>query len=661
MSTTAVRQDNPVRTIESLLELLAERGEEPDFHDRYASAIAAVCRADVALVIAVAPPAPVLRGAFGAEEDSRWLFEHLPPGLLPGASTQGYSHDTVRKPDGLSTVLLGVALLDEVASVLVMALPERERAHLKEALVRAMLVKDIRRRRPGPAGSHTDSPDATQDTVLALPSPGPGGPLPGGRGDRQGPTGGGVPALAPAVAGQGMLDLLSVAAEVMQARQFNEAALALVNGVTSLFGLRQAALVWRQAGKAELVAVSHLDRFERTSRVVQALQAAALEVLSTDSRIRAWRVADEEGDADSLLAGPPAHQMLLGALGDARGVVSVPVRNRSGLAEAVLVCALDQRDLPDADVDELTAVLDMVQPGLAKAQLEQSWWGKRWQRKALGRLELLFGPGHPWIKAAAVAGGAAMLFMAFGTLPYRVEASAQLATDNTRVVTAPNDGRLLEVGADIGDLIRKDQTLARLDVADLRQQALEVGSEIRRYMAEEDKARAAGSLAEAQVARFRREQSQARIKRVQALIEQAEAKAPFDGVIVEGERRNLLGSTVRRGDLLFRVAAVDGLYVVMQVPERDIRDLPSQAQGDLILLTQTSQQIRFRVTHFVQMAQVKGEEGNQFVVKAQIIDPPEAWWRPGMTGLAKIDVGQRNVAWILFHRLFDTLRLYFWW
>ncbi len=658
MSTTAARQDSPVRTIESLLELLAERGDEPDFHDRYARAIAAVCRADVALVIAVEPPAPLLRGTFGAEEDSRWLFEHLPPDLLPGASAQGYSHDTVRKPDGLSTVLLGVALLDDVASVLVMALPERERAHLKEALVRAMLVKDIRPRRPGAARA---GPGAAGDTVLSLPSPGQDGAAAAGRQAVHGMTGRDVPALASAGPGQGMLDLLSVAADVMQAPRFNEAALALVNGVTSLFRLRQAALVWRQAGRAELVTVSHVDRFEKTSRMVQALQAAALEVLSTDSRVRAWRVADQDGAADALLAGPPAHQMLLGALVDARGVVSVPVRNRSGLAEAVLVCVLDQRELPDEDVDELTAVLDMVQPALAKGRLEQSWWGRRWRLKTLGHLELLFGPGHPWIKAGAVVGSAAVLFMAFGTLPYRIEASAQLATDSTRVVTAPNDGRLLDVGADIGDLIRKDQTLARLDVADLRQQELEVGSEIRRYMAEEDKARAAGSLAEAQVARFRREQSQARIKRVQALIEQAEARAPFDGVIVEGERRNLLGSTVRRGDLLFRVAAVDGLYVVMQVPERDIRDLPSQAQGALILLTQTSQQIRFRVTHFVPMAQVKGEEGNQFVVKAQIIDPPEAWWRPGMTGLAKIDAGQRNVAWILFHRLFDTLRLYFWW
>ena len=31
-----------------------------------------------------------------------------------------------------------------------------------------------------------------------------------------------------------------------------------------------------------------------------------------------------------------------------------------------------------------------------------------------------------------------------------------------------------------------------------------------------------------------------------------------------------------------------------------------------------------------------------------------------MTGLAKIDVGYRNIGWILLHRTYDTLRLWFW-
>ena len=61
------------------------------------------------------------------------------------------------------------------------------------------------------------------------------------------------------------------------------------------------------------------------------------------------------------------------------------------------------------------------------------------------------------------------------------------------------------------------------------------------------------------------------------------------------------------------------------------------------------------------LAQVQGQEGNHFMVTTRLLRDPEPWWRPGMTGLAKLDVGQRNVAWILFDRLFDTLRLYFWW
>lgn len=637
----AVRQDSPVSTIESLLELLAGRGDESDFHDRYAQGVAAVVRAELALVVLAAQAQGAsLLGRFGEPPSAQALFEALPPSLLSGAAQQGYSHDTWRRADGMGLILLAVRLLDDVPSVLVMALPERERAYLKEALVRALLVKDVRRRRA--------PQDAASLAVSPLVEVGP----------QEGTRGGGALVRRD---GRDMLSLLGVAAEVMQAQKFSEASLALVNGLAALYGLRQVALVWRRAGAAELVAVSHLDRFERTSRMVQALQTAALEVLSTDSRIRAWRAPGQEGDPSALLAGPPAHQMLLGALEDAPGLLSLPIRNRSGLAEAVLVCVLDKTEVSDEEVDELTAVLDMVQPGLAYGELEHMWWGKRWRRKALDRLELFFGPGRPWIKFAAAAAGACVLFLAFGSLPYRVEATAQLATDSTRVVTAPNDGRLLDVLADTGDMIRKDQLLARMDAADLRQQELEVGSEIRRYGAEEDKARAAGSLAEAQVARFRREQAQARMRRIQALIDSSEAKAPFDGVVVEGDRRNLLGSTVRRGDLLFRVAAVEGLYVVMQVPERDIRALQENPEGSLILLSQTSREIRFKVTHFVPMAQVKGDQGNQFQVKARIIEPPESWWRPGMTGLAKIDAGERNVAWILFHRMVDTLRLHFWW
>jgi multidrug efflux pump subunit AcrA (membrane-fusion protein) len=214
---------------------------------------------------------------------------------------------------------------------------------------------------------------------------------------------------------------------------------------------------------------------------------------------------------------------------------------------------------------------------------------------------------------------------------------------------------------DVGDAVSQGQPLARLDTTDLQQQQAEVLSEIQRYAADEDKARASGALADMQVAKARRVQSEARLKRVAYFLQQARTEAPFDGVVVEGERRYLLGSSVRRGDKLFRIAQVRDLYVVMQVPEYAIREFSGDAQAELLLLSQPDLPIRLKISSFVPMAQVKGEEGNQFVLKAQILDPVAPWWRPGMTGLAKIDAGSRNISWVLFHRTIDKLRLWFWW
>jgi len=57
---------------------------------------------------------------------------------------------------------------------------------------------------------------------------------------------------------------------------------------------------------------------------------------------------------------------------------------------------------------------------------------------------------------------------------------------------------------------------------------------------------------------------------------------------------------------------------------------------------------------------VRGQEGNHFMVKAEILGPAQDWWRPGMTGLAKIEVGSRSIAWILIHDVMDFIRLKFW-
>jgi hypothetical protein len=54
------------------------------------------------------------------------------------------------------------------------------------------------------------------------------------------------------------------------------------------------------------------------------------------------------------------------------------------------------------------------------------------------------------------------------------------------------------------------------------------------------------------------------------------------------------------------------------------------------------------------------EDGrNFFRVDARLEEPTSAL-RPGMEGVAKIEVGPRRLIWIWTHSLVDWLRLWFW-
>ena len=149
--------------------------------------------------------------------------------------------------------------------------------------------------------------------------------------------------------------------------------------------------------------------------------------------------------------------------------------------------------------------------------------------------------------------------------------------------------------------------------------------------------------------------------RLTDLLAQAEHRAPFDGVVVEGERKELQGAPVRKGDKLYRLARVEGLYATLMVPERDAALVAAGATGELVLVSRPDHKIPLKVLAVIPVAQTRGQEGNYFMLRAELLQAPQAWWRPGMSGAARIDAGERQVAWILTHRLIDSLRLMLWW
>lgn len=633
----SVLSTKPSDLINALLSLLSSP-RPIDFYDVYARLIGGLCQAQFAIVLQLKEAGfQRLGGTEGAKEID-WLEHNFKKDRLAACLEQGYSYEFVRNPDGLGSLLVAVRLVDVVDAVAMISLPERDRSHLKEAVIRMMLVKNLVL--SASENQRSGASDLLQDNQ---------------RNWQSKQTAGMAPAAPHLGTESSILNWLDLAADVMNCRRFSAAALSIVNGVAARFTLRQVALVWRSAAKARLIAVSHLERFESNSPLVHSLEQAAQEVLATDALVSVCTI--ETGTQSASIG--IAHLALMERMPGVRRITSLPIRNNAGQTQAVLVMAANVADgIPEHS--NLSLTLELCLSWLIELDRRQQYWWQRAGEWIGGKLQIVFGPGAYGVKLASLISLSLLITLYAVELPYHVDASAQITTDNTRVITAQVEGRLKEVYADVGDLVAGGQIMALLDVTDLQQQRAEVQSDIEKYLAEEDKARASGNLAELLVARTRREQSLSRVKRIEYQLQQAETKAPFAGVVVEGEKRELSGSTVRRGDKLYRIAEVRDLYVVLQVPERDLREIRMASQGELRLLGEPGKTIPFAISNFVPMAQVKGEEGNHFLLKAKFTEQTASWWRPGMTGLAKIEVGPRNLFWILFHPTVDRIRLWLW-
>lgn len=610
------REDLDARGLIEALRELHGQPRQADWWDRYCALLAPLTRARAALALEREGETWRPLGAAGAE--GAWLFqawsERLEE-LAARALANGIAHEPLRDGDGQARLLAASRLAGLGEGLLLLDLPETERPRINELLLRAQLAADV------------SAPPAR----LPLPAPG-------------------VPALPQA----GTLeDLLDLAAAVMREESHGAAALALVNGVAARSGAALAALAWRHGETARIAAISHLDRFERNTEAVGLLEAAVEEALD-----QGCDVVFPSPREDGLVT--QAHERLHRGLGFTR-IHSLALASGVGEPDAVLLVAEQEAVEMAAWQHPLHVSLGLLLPWLARMRDADRWWGARLADGAQRVLARRLGAERPWARLAAILAVAGLLFLVFGEMDYRVEATAQMGTDSTRALGAPFDGFVEQAHASAGDILKAGAPLATLDTRELAQQEAEALADARRYRAEADKSLAREELADVEIARRRLAQVEARLARLRLALDQARLTAPFDGVVVEGEKKDLQGAPVRKGERLYRIARVEGLYAVIHVPEGEIRHITPGARGELSLLARPEQSIPFQVESLNPIAQVRGQEGNHFALKARFTSPPQTWWRPGMSGLARVEAGRRGIFWVYTHKFLDRLRLWLWW
>ena len=343
----------------------------------------------------------------------------------------------------------------------------------------------------------------------------------------------------------------------------------------------------------------------------------------------------------------------------AEHLISLPLRlNDQPLG--VLTCERKDTAFGEDDVRSLRILGDQVSCRLAELKQHDRWFGAKLKDAIRIQVSGLLGVEHTLAKLVGLLTCALLFFAIIVKFPYRVEAPFILRSEDVRQVSAPFDGYIDTVRVKIGQQIEQGDRLLLLDTSDLLlEESAALANQIR-FQREGEKARAPNNLIEMKIAQARADQAQAQLELIRHHLSQAQVSSPIAGIIVEGDLEELRGAPVSKGDILFKVARHENLFVELKINEDDIHELAEGQSGQIAFVSRPQLKYPFKIIQIDPVA-LAGDAGNIFNARGKNLDASVDWWRPGMSGIAKLDVGSRRIIWIITHRTIDFFQMLMWW
>ena len=432
---------------------------------------------------------------------------------------------------------------------------------------------------------------------------------------------------------------------------FMAAAMTLVNEVAARFQCARVSLGWLESGYVRLQAISHMERFERKMDIVTCLEAAMEEAFDQDEEILLPKPLSSSAVSHDHQDYAEKQQI--------KSLLSLPLRaNQNPIG--ILTCEREGQPFSEDEIRSLRILCDQIPPRLETLQTNDRWFGAKLADSLRKNAAGLFGVEHTLIKVSALVICLLMLLAIVIQIPYRVEAPFILRSEDVQQVSTPFEGYIEEVYVKIGQQVQQGQPLLSLDTRDLQlEESAAIANQIR-YLREAEKARAYGSLIDMKIAQAQADQAKAQLELIRYRLEQAQLRSSMAGIVVEGDLEELRGSPVSKGDILFKVARHENLFIELKIDEKDIHELTTGQFGEIAFVSQPELKFPLSIEQIDPVA-LAGEAGNTFLTRARSIEKSADWWRPGMSGIAKVDVGRRSIIWILTHRTIDFFQLLIWW
>jgi multidrug efflux pump subunit AcrA (membrane-fusion protein) len=433
-----------------------------------------------------------------------------------------------------------------------------------------------------------------------------------------------------------ILELLRLEGEMRSVTTTHELAMLAANDVRKVTRARQI-FVLKPAfsGHLQVCSVTGLPDIDRSVPLIQLLEgiAARLKVQRDAAKVLRFQLADFADAADKTLLTYPMPNALW-----------VPVTFRDGKLAAALLMA---RDEPWAQNDEAIA----VRLSLA---LSQAWY---WLSTSKQRRWWL--PKFN-IKTAAITAAA---LVAIGLLPVSLAtiAPVMLAPRDHLVVTAPIDGIIGEIPVASNEAVSPGQLLVQFEDTALRSNLSvaerEVGvAEARVKKTMLQAVNDIGGRHELAIAKSELEVKTAERDFARDVLARSRIEAPEAGIVILGDKRDLLGKPVSTGEKILELANPDKVELHVDVPVSDALILKPGARVQAFLDSDPLNPLEAKIVRADYQAKVREAGTLSFRVVAELTETPSAPPRLGTRGTAQLFGDRVPLAYYIFRRPLTVLR-----
>lgn len=461
--------------------------------------------------------------------------------------------------------------------------------------------------------------------------------------------------VQPSSSGDGELNerlllLLELLMSSLDSDDLERAAQTVLSQASVSLGCDRMALGFAHKRGVRLFALANAAEFSRRIDLVQAIEKAMEEAVDQGESV-SWLGVD---NGDSLVV-RQAHIRLAKLHGN-QIILSIPfIRDRDHYG----VLTFEWHELPDNQQLELaSAITPILGQVLLKGRLYDQGPLNLLKRFFSAPFKRILGAGYLGTKLIVISLSLMLLFFSLAKGSFRVDTDARLEGALNRSLAAPFDAYLEQAIFRAGQVVKKDDLLAKLDDRDMQLELAKLASQEAQYIRQLQLAQANWDSGQAGVVSAQLAQVQTQTTLVSSMLQRTEIRAPFDALITSGDLSQDLGLPISKGQVLFELAPLADYRLVLDVPEADIGYINIGQTGELVLKAFPEQNTRFQISLITPLAEARDGK-NLFRVEAQLEGVTEGM-RPGLEGVGKVSVDERKLIWIWTRELRHWLRLSLW-